>query len=143
VATTEQKKDSTWTTTKEVHDTTYLTIQGPVKYLPSPCAQLCDSLGKLKPFKQTSKKNGITQTLQTVGDVLVQECDVDSLKQVITTLENTIHQQSSTFKEVQIHDNCKLEHRNDFDGFCRWFFYIMAPVVLVYLVLKFYFRLPI
>lgn len=57
-------------------------VEGPIRYLPSPCANLCDSLGKLKPFSAKDTKNGITSHTYSKGDTLVNDCHADSILQV-------------------------------------------------------------
>ena len=109
------KKDTVWQVRTEKSDTVYKTITGPTAYLPNPCKALCDSLGNLKPFKQTSTKNGIKQSLESVGNILVQKCDVDSLLQVNKTL--TIENNRLSSEKVEVHENCKLEHITDWDNF--------------------------
>lgn len=108
-------KDTVWIERTIKLDTTYISIPGPTAYLPNPCQDLCDSLGHLKPFKQVSKKNGITQKLESVGNVLIQDCDVDSLLQVNRTLSERITH--LRHEKDQMHDNCTLRHFTATDNF--------------------------
>lgn len=136
VASSEKVKDSSWTkeTTELLPEIKF--IPGPVRYLPSPCATLCDSLGRLLDFEITTKKNGIKQTLQGIGGVLIQRADVDSLVQVNERITREINFLHSKEKETQVHDNCKLEHRTRFDGFTYWWFWITAGMILLWVIMK-------
>ena len=74
----------------KVKDTTiWLTLPAEKLYLPNPCSELCDSLGRLKPsFKpRISHRNGLTTTLKVQNDSLVISCKADSLMAVIQVLQ--------------------------------------------------------
>ncbi len=123
---------------KEIHDsiieilrdtTIYITQQGPIQYLDNPCKNLCDSLGKLKPVKVESKKNGIKSTITTVGNSLAVNCEADSLKAVINGLKETIRiTKEKETKEVPV---CHLEHKTWFDEYTFWWFWITISIILV------------
>lgn len=127
----EKSKDSTWTKETVKIDTFYLSREGAIRYLPSPCATLCDSLGNLKPIKIVTKKNGVKQVLESQGNTLVQRCDIDSLMQVNSTLTKEVNRLIEKEKETQVHSNCKLEHLSKFDSF----FIITGRISLVLLLL--------
>jgi hypothetical protein len=128
---------------KEVHDsiieklkdtTIYITTQGPTQYLENPCKNLCDSLGKLKPIKVETKKNGIKSTIKTVGNSLVVECETDSLKAVIRGLKETIRiRKEQEVKEVPV---CHLEHKTWFDELTFWWFWVTLIILLLRLGFK-------
>jgi hypothetical protein len=62
-----------------VRDTViYVTAQGETKYLDNPCADLCDSLGNLKPFEKTIESKGKKVVLYTQGNKLAVRADLDS-----------------------------------------------------------------
>lgn len=120
----------------KLKDTTiYITQHGPIQYLENPCKKLCDSLGNLKPFSITKKENGIVGTIKSVGNSIAFDCKDDSLKKVISGLieKNTVNSEEKT---VIRYENCKKNHRTDFDGFCRWFFYIVGPLLFCYIFLR-------
>lgn len=131
VASTEKIKDSTWTkeTSELIPEIKF--IPGPVRYMPSPCATLCDSLGRLRDFEITTKKNGIKQTLQGIGGVLIQKADGDSIVQENKRITKEISTLRSKEKETQVHEDCKLEHRTRFDGFTWWWFWITAGIIII------------
>lgn len=110
-----------------VRDTTiYITQKGPEVIVKSPC----DSAGKLKPFKKVKKENGIKTTIESKGDTIVAICEVDSLKAVIEGLNKTIFHLK---KETKIITRlCEYKHRNKFDGFTFYWFWITAAMVALY-----------
>lgn len=122
---------------KEVHDsiieklkdtTIYITTQGPIQYLENPCKHLCDSLGNLKPINKQSKKNGIKSIIKKVGNSLAFDCEADSLKTVINGLKETI--KIIKKKEIIEVPVCHLEHKNKFDGFTYWWFWITLIILI-------------
>lgn len=118
-------------------DTTiYTTTPGPIQYLENPCKDLCDSMGNLKKIDIVEKKNGIKSTVKSVGKSLVFHCEADSLKSVITLLEKTISEKSK-LSEVKYID-CQKEHKTRFDGFLFWFFWIVAPLLLIRFLWKYF-----
>lgn len=134
------KKDSIVYVKKDT--SIYITIPGPIQYLENPCKELCDSLGNLKSFKISKKKNGIKGTVKSIGKSIVFECETDSLKTVIGLLEKQIYQekQNSLVKYL----DCSREHKTSWDGFTFWFFWIVAPLILIWFAwryLKMYLKL--
>jgi hypothetical protein len=129
--------DSTITKEKTVlKDTTlYITTPGPIQYLPNPCKDLCDSLGNLKPFEKKEKKNGIKSTIKSVGNSIAFDCEADSLKAVITTLQKEI---SITSKEkTVIQKPCELDHIDRWDSFWIRSGQILIILLILYFMLKF------
>jgi len=119
--------DSTFVT--EIKDTTYITKEGTTVYLENPCAELCDSVGNLKKFEKTTKKNGIKSTIKSVGNSLVVECDTDSLEAVITTLQTTkIRSENQTIEVAR--------KKTWFEKLQSIWFYISATAIILYLALK-------
>jgi hypothetical protein len=137
ISSKESTTDSTWKKETVKKDTFYKSIPGPIRYFASPCADLCDSLGKLKPFKVETSKNGIKQTLETIGDVLVQKCDVDSLMQVNELKTIEINRLLKQIKETTVRDNCQKKHFSDLDTF----FNVSAKILYSILALYILFRL--
>lgn len=56
----------------------YVTEQGETKYLDNPCADLCDSLGNLKPFERSIESEGRKVVIYTQGNKLAVRADLDS-----------------------------------------------------------------
>jgi len=54
------------------------------------------------------------------------------VKASVTSKESFSKQKDVVVKQ----ENCKRDHRTDFDGLCRWFFYIVAPLIGLYLFLR-------
>jgi len=106
-------------------------------YLENPCKVLCDSLGNLRPFTKTTTKGGLKSTVKSVGNSIVFECETDSLKARIQWLEHnlTISEKSHTENTVKI--PCELKHRNKFDGFTFWWFWITFIISSLVLLIKF------
>jgi hypothetical protein len=104
-------------------------IAGPVQYLENPCKTLCDSLGRLIPFKNTQTKNGIKSTVKSVGNSIVIECETDSLKAYIQVLKEKYTFSRKHDAEVKFLP-CKNE-RTRFDGFAYWWFFITAGLILL------------
>ena len=108
----------------------YIDQPGPIQYLENPCKILCDSLGNLKKFEIKKKENGITGTIKSVGNSIAFDCAADSLQAVIKGL-----QEKETFKSeknnIVRYEDCKRDHRNGFDGFCKWYFFITAAFLLI------------
>jgi hypothetical protein len=106
-------------------------------YLENPCKLLCDSLGNLKKVNIVNTKGGLKSTVKTIGNSLSFECETDSLKARIKWLEHNqiITEKSHTENVIKI--PCELKHRNSFDGFCRWYFFITFIIILLLLVIRF------
>lgn len=114
---------------KAVHDTSYISKEGPTVYLENPCAELCDEFGQLKPFEKVTVKDGIKNTIKSVGNVIVSECDLDSMKQVNTTLREEIFRLESQTIEVP-------RKKTWFEKLQSIWFYISITSIIVYLALK-------
>lgn len=134
-------KGSDSTSIKDVTKTTvdtlkiYFPVQGPIQYLENPCANLCDSFGKLKPFEIKKKTNGITGTIKSIGNSIVFDCKTDSLLYIIETQKRTI----DTYKKnkIVIQAPCKLEHKNKFNGFTFWWFWITVGLLILIIIIRF------
>lgn len=105
-------------------------------YLENPCALLCDSFGKLKPFTKTTTDKGIKKTIKTVGNVLVVECETDSLKARITYLEHHDIERQFSHTENTVQKPCELEHRTKFDGFTWYWFWITVSILTLWILIK-------
>ena len=105
-------------------------------YLENPCKLLCDSLGNLKPFIKTEKKGGLKSTVKSVGNVLVVECETDSLKARIQYLEHHTIDIEKSHTENTVQKPCELEHRTKFDGFTWWWFWITASILALFILIK-------
>lgn len=114
---------------------------GPTVYLENPCKELCDSLGNLKKVDKKTNRNGLRLHITTQGNGLnITTASKDTTLKAPVTTTQTFHSKKDTeVKWLQ----CDKPHKTEFDGFCRWFFYIAGPTILIYIVCKFYFRLPI
>lgn len=113
---------------------TYRQIPGPVQYLENPCQHLCDSLGNLRPFEITKKKNGLKSTIKSIGNSIAFDCEADSLKEVIKmiTHKRNVYRASA----VTVKRPCELEHRTKWDGFTWYWFIITASILTLYILLK-------
>lgn len=118
----------------EKHDTLKLSIPGPIQYLENPCKVLCDSLGRLKPFKISKKENGIKGSVFSVGNSIGFKCDFDSAKIAYAYTEH--HSRKTTISKTVIQKPCDLEHRTKFDGFTYWWFWITASIYALYIIIK-------
>lgn len=137
VSSSEKTSDSTSKKETIKHDSIFISVPGPIRYFPSPCETMCDSLGNLKPFKIETKKNGIKQTLESVGNVLIQKCDIDSLLQVNEKKTIEINRLIKKEKETQVHEICKIDHFTDLDIF----FIISAKIIYLILIIYLLWRL--
>lgn len=141
--------DSTYvhdTTIVSVHDTTIKLgyIHGPVSYLPSPCQALCDSIGQLKPYTHTERHNGLVETLKTEGNVLVQECDADSLEAVIKVMQRDHDRivKSLVERAVEVNVLTKWQSFGYVSGLALWIILVIYALFrLAKFVLKKYFPL--
>ncbi|MDQ3047060.1 MAG: hypothetical protein M3R27_05885 [Bacteroidota bacterium] len=119
---------------KIVRDTITLPpIAGPIQYLENPCKELCDSLGNLKPFIKTERKNGVVSTIRSVGNSIVVKCDTDSLQAEILKIEKERFQKIETVQRIP----CHLQHESKFSGFTFWWFWITAGLLFLWLIWKF------
>ena len=113
-------------------------------FLPNPCAELCDSLGNLKPtFKKEIKSNkGTKETLTVKNNQLVLIERIDSLKKVISikdTSTNNFH-----YKVIVKPAICNLNHITKWDMFWIKTGRISLAVLFIllgYEIVKFYLKL--
>lgn len=134
VSTKVKEKDSVNVKIETVYTPSIISVPGPTVYKSSPC----DSTGKLKDFKETSTKNGITQTIEGKDGKLTGKCNADSLKLIIESQKETIERFKTTETHEQVRENCLLEHRTDKDGALRWYFYLTAPFWLLLIIYGIY-----
>lgn len=137
-----ERKDSIRVVTKEIlvkkDSTIYIpTIINTPIYLENPCKLLCDSLGNLRPFIKTEKKGGLKTTIKSVGNVLVVECETDSLKARISWLERNLVSETFSHTENTVEKPCKLDHKTKFDGFTFWWFWLTVSILSVWSFFKF------
>lgn len=102
--------------------------------IPNPCAELCDSLGNLKSgfSKDVRTKTGKV-TIFTRNDSLHVKSDSDSLRGVIDALNRTIRHFRQVHEQVPV---CHRDHRNSFDGFTRYWFYITGGGLILGLLYR-------
>jgi len=134
VSTKVKEKDSTNRKLEIIYTPSLIAVPGPTVYKTSPC----DSTGKLKNFKETSTKNGITQTIEGKDGKLTGTCNADSLKLIIESQKETIERFKTTEKEIEIRDNCQLQHRTQRDGALLYYFYVTAPIWLILIIYGLY-----
>ena len=108
----------------------YIVQKGEVEYIDNPCAELCDSFGNLIPFERETTSNGIKTTIKTIGNVLTVECEVDSLKAVITLLEK----QSSSI--VTVPPKIVERKKSRFENFQSLWFYVSWTAIIVFIGVK-------
>lgn len=115
----------------KLKDTTiYIYQKGNDVYINSPC----DSLGNLNFKPIVSESKGIKQTITHIGNVIVSECDVDSLKLIIkglTETERTYTQKTNEIKYIPC-----LNEKTKFDGFCFYWFWITCSILLIFVLIK-------
>lgn len=107
---------------------------GPTVYLENPCKLLCDSLGKLKNVDIKTKRNGQSLKISTQGNGINISSNTSDTTVKAPVISKESH--SSEKNTVVIEEKCKRDHRTDFDGVCRWFFYIVAPMIGLYVFLR-------
>jgi len=106
-------------TTKTVEVTIHDTLK---YYIQNPCADLCDSLGRLKAFKKEiiSDKGARLQIFSRDNKIYFNDV-IDSLKQVAHYKDTAIafYRNVSRFKETkeQVPARCDREHKTNADGF--------------------------
>jgi hypothetical protein len=93
-------------------------------------------MGNLKSFSKTETKNGLKSTVKSVGNVLVVECETDSLKARIQYLEHHIIDVERSHTENTVERPCELEHRTKFDGFTWWWFWITVSILALFILGK-------
>lgn len=115
----------------------YIVQKGEIEYIESPCAELCDSFGNLIPFIRESTSNGIKTTIKTIGNVLTVECEVDSLKAIITLLER---QRSSIITLPPVEVERKKTSLEKFQGYWFWICVVLGIGYGAFRVGKMYVR---
>lgn len=109
---------------KERYDSLiYVNLNGDTMYWPSPCADLCDSLGRIIPFHKKTIKNGIKIELIGRNDSLIQTASVDSAAVNVKGLNTkiTIAKISEAIRSVL----CERKHHTTWDNICNWGFVIL------------------
>lgn len=124
-------KDSIIETIVKKDTTIYITqtVETPI-YLDNPCKWLCDSLGNLKKFDTTVKKNGVKMNINTNTGKLKFTCKADSLEHVIKGLitEKSKYQLRTIEK--------KVNELTKWQSFLIVSAYIFFGILLIYLVIK-------
>jgi|GEM_PF-2616859 len=105
-------------------------VQGPIQYLENPCKLLCDSLGNLKPVSIKQKKNGITGTINSIGNSLIFDCKEDSLMYVIETKERVI--QDLEKSKTVIEKPCDKEHTTG----TQWMWIRLGQILSAFIILQ-------
>lgn len=118
-----------------VHDTIALEPIRTFIALPSPCADLCDSLGRLKPYYHSEHHGAITTTISSHNDTLLIECKTDSLKAYSDHLEKEVFSLKHDTKILQ--PVCEKKHKTSFDGFTFWWFWITIVIIIIYFLIKY------
>lgn len=98
---------------------------GPTVFLDNPCKFLCDSLGNLKRVNITERKNGQILHINTLGGGLNIVSETKD-----TTARAPVMKEKHYSSEKSVVIKCDNE-RNVFDGFCRWFTYIIGGAGLL------------
>jgi hypothetical protein len=128
-----KRTDSTLVTVKE--RTVGVAVPGPTLYmaLPNPCAELCDSLGKLKDGVHIKVPGAVKGTrggtIFTRGDSLHVRCEADSLRAVITAKDSLIKKLVTI--ENTVAARCDLEHVTKWDSF----FIITGRILWIILII--------
>lgn len=132
-------KDSTWQ--KKYDSLVKIPLKGPVIILKdNPCAELCDSFGKVKDFsKSVISETGIKGTIR--GDkktnTIIVDCGAkDSLEALLKGVRTENNHLRNEKTVVEVPARCDLEHRTGFDHFCRWMFWIWVVAFLIILLLR-------
>jgi hypothetical protein len=128
-------KDSTVASVKE--RTITVTVHDTIEtHTPNPCAELCDSAGKLKKFDKVipGKKAGTRSRLYTRNDSLFIDAISDSLKALGTAHDSLIKH----FREVkeQVPAHCEKRHITDWEIFRLMVGTIALIILAGWLILK-------
>ena len=93
---------------------------------------MCDTNGKVKKgFKETVPTDkGTTTTLEEKDGGIEDVTGINGI-QVNATVRDTCE---SKYLTVPAH--CDKQHRTDFDGFCRIWFYITAGIITLWVLIK-------
>ena len=111
---------------------------GPTVYMENPCSKLCDENGNLRPnLNIETKKNGQTLHIMSQGNGI----------NITTATKDTIINAPVKQKEVysKSHDESVkyipcVNERTSFDGFAKWYLYITAPILVLWLAWRLYFK---
>ena len=118
----------------------FITVDGPTQFLPSPCANLCDSLGRLKPFEIKKKENGILIDIKGRNDSLIINAKADSLQRLLDKVREEHFQYVKSQKQDEIKIPCQNE-RTAIDGFYKysaWIFWVLLVGTIIGLVIRHY-----
>jgi hypothetical protein len=109
-----------------VHDT--LKIRS---FLPSPCAEMCDSLGNIRKgfTKEVISDKGTKTTLKEHNGGLGIAAEVNGVKLKAIVKDTCI----SKFRTLRA--ACDKDHRSDWDGFTNIWFWITVAALLLRIVL--------
>jgi len=125
---------------KEVEKPVPFAVPGPSVevIVKSPCADMCDSTGKLKKgfFKEIVAPTGRV-IIKEKNNSLSIECQSDSLKGVIKVKEREIQRLSSEIREVPA--RCDKKHFGTLDTFFVWsgrILWIIIILLILYFILK-------
>lgn len=113
-------------------------VEGPIRYLPSPCENLCDSMGKLKPIDVKSSKNGLSSHIYSKGDTLVNECNADSILRVSQLKERKIRIRDEIIR-ILTREVIRPKPQTWFDRAKTASFYILGTSLLILLILAFFY----
>ncbi|HHT9135873.1 MAG TPA: hypothetical protein ACFYEK_01370 [Candidatus Wunengus sp. YC60] len=119
-------------------DTTlYITQMSDPIYIDSPCKDLCDSMGKLKHFDIIKKDHGIKKEVKSIGNSVEFDCDADSLKQVIATLQHirTVDSHTENTKTIEVNKLTKFQGFWIISGYLFW---ILVLILIIRFIIKFY-----
>lgn len=99
----------------------------------------CDSLIAFLMRNQDTvitKKDGVKSTITRSKNKIKFKCETDSLKAIVELLKTEISTNKTKTIVKTVSSRCDKDHRNSFDGFCRWFFYIFGPLLGIYIFLR-------
>ena len=131
--------DSTWQ--KKYDSLIKIPVKGPIIVLKdNPCADLCDSLGKVKNFtKSVVSENGIKGTIK--GDkytnTITFDCGAkDSLEVLLKGARTEINRIRNEKTVVEVPARCELDHKTKFDVVCRWCFWMWIFAIIILLIIR-------
>lgn len=113
----------------------YSTLHPDPIFLPNPCSELCDSMGRLKTsFKPRITHNkGLTATIRVSGDTLQVICHEDSLKEVIRAIRSFRYEHVE--KRLEVYKTTRLQDFWIVSGQGGWGLLIL---LVAYLVARWY-----
>ena len=124
-------KDSVSVITKLVEMPVILTDTAYIRsFYPNPCADMCDSLGRLRKGFSMSVQNskGTSTTIKESGGKLVAETGLTGIKSNAAVPQTTIS--SKTGYSVQ----CQKNHQTGFETFLIWSGGIMWVIVILIII---------